>query len=927
MHRAASSTLPVAMAVAAALSAASTAQAQEPIETPEVVVTGSRVLRTDTETPSPVQIITRDDLERSGQKNIGDVLRQVSADNQGSLSSAFTAGFAAGAAGISLRGLGLNSTLVLLNGRRMTNYGLADDGARTFVDLNSLPLEAVERVEVVKDGASAIYGSDAVAGVVNIILRETYKGASLSADLGQSTESDGALTRVDGSWGMGDLQSDRYNFFVTSELSREQAIMQRDRRDYLGTNDLSRFGFFDNRRGAFAQGFDSFFVTDQPGFNRSTPYGAVAIPNTPAGIGHYANLASCPEIGPSGMCLWDDIDFIQVQPRTERVNVYARGNYKLTDNMTGYLEAGWFHSKVEAIGTPGNLFDGGVYNPADPANPLVVHTAVLPANHPDNPFGEDLNVRQVTTFLGGRNFTTNNDVERFVLGVKGAAFSDWTYDVGGAYVDTSLHRTQTGFINFDAMQAALDNGTFRFDPSLMSQETIDSFSPLLKDNPKNSLLMFDGSLTGSLFDLPGGRLGVAVGTEWRKEKTETPPVPGTETSQIVGLGYSAFSADRDVSAAYIELNAPVLKSVEVDAAFRHDHYSDYGNSNTPKVGVKWQPIPQVALRGTYAEAFRAPGPTESGNASSLGFTNIAIVSIGDPSVKPETAKNYTYGIVLQPFSGTSATVDYYRIDRRNEITPADQATILAGIPVTGAPSSNVPGAVPKSFAYYDDEGNLSAVSGPYANLNSTRTRGLDIDLRQTFDLGPERFQARALWTRVFHFERTLADGTKLEYADTHGPFVLSSAGGTPRDRGTLEVTWVHNDASLTARANYVSGMQLIDHQGEVLQNFDGNAYITSTFESSGGYFVANPNGLVCAVYNPDGTPFHGDCRMPSFTTIDLVGKMAFGQHLDVSASVANLFDRMAPFDPYTYGGLNYNPAFDQAGALGRYMTVSARYRF
>jgi iron complex outermembrane receptor protein len=924
------------MAVAAALGATSPARAQQAPDTSaptaEVVVTGSRVLRTDVETPSPVQIISHEDLERSGQKNIGDILRQVSADNQGSLSTAFTGGFAGGAAGISLRGLGLNSTLVLLNGRRMTNYGLADDGARTFVDLNSLPLEAVERVEVVKDGASAIYGSVAVAGVVNIILRETFQGTTVSADLGQTGDSDGALTRVDGSWGMGDLQADRYNFYVTSEFSREQAIMQRDRDRYLQTNNLSNFGFYDNRRGGFAAGFDSFFVANQPGFSRTTPYGAVAIPDTDPGIGHYANLASCPAVGPSGVCLWDDIDFIQVQPRTERVNVFARGSFKINDNMTAYSELGWFHSKVEAIGTPGPIYDGGVYNPSDPANPLVVHTPVLPAGHPDNPFGEDLNVRQVTAFLGGRNFVTNNDVERYVVGVKGSVFGEWTYDVGADYSQTSLHRVQTGFVNFDALQAALDNGTYRFDPSLMSQDTINSFAVNPHDNPKNSLTMVDASLSGSLFDLPGGPLGVAVGAEWRKEKTETPPVPGTENSSIVGLGYSAFSADRDVSAAYVEVNAPIVKWVEVDAAYRHDHYSDYGNSNTPKVGVKFQPIPQVALRGTYAEAFRAPGPTESGNASSLGFTNIAIVSIGDPSVKPETAKNYTYGIVLQPFSGTSATIDYYRIDRKNEITPADQASILAGLPVTGDPSSNIPGALPRSFVYYDDEGNISAISGPYANLNATRTTGLDIDLRQQFEFGGERFEARALMTRVFHFERTLSDGTKLEYVDTHGPYSLSSAGGTPRDRASLDLTWMHNTASLTGRVNYVSGMQLIDHQGETLSPYDpedptNNAYITSTFESSGGYFVANPNGLVCAVYNPDGTPFHGDCRMPSFVTVDLVGKMSFGDHLDVSASVANLFDKMAPFDPYTYGGLNYNPAFNQQGALGRFMTVSARYKF
>jgi iron complex outermembrane receptor protein len=125
----------------------------------------------------------------------------------------------------------------------------------------------------------------------------------------------------------------------------------------------------------------------------------------------------------------------------------------------------------------------------------------------------------------------------------------------------------------------------------------------------------------------------------------------------------------------------------------------------------------------------------------------------------------------------------------------------------------------------------------------------------------------------------------------------------------------------------VKGVKLIDHQDEELVNFDGDSYITTTFESSGGYFVANPNGLVCAVYNPDGTPYHGDCRMPSFTTVDLVGRLSLGEHTDLGASVTNLFNRMAPFDPYTYGGLNYNPAFNQAGALGRFMTITARYRF
>jgi outer membrane cobalamin receptor len=160
------------------LSAGVLAQSQETPQLERVIVTGSNIKRSDTETASPVQVLTRDDIEKTGKQSIQEVLRGVTADGQGSIPTSFTAGFASGSASFSLRGLGVNSTLVLINGRRMTTYGLADDGARTFVDLNTIPLEAVERIEVLKDGASAIYGADAVGGVVNLILRKTYNGAT-----------------------------------------------------------------------------------------------------------------------------------------------------------------------------------------------------------------------------------------------------------------------------------------------------------------------------------------------------------------------------------------------------------------------------------------------------------------------------------------------------------------------------------------------------------------------------------------------------------------------------------------------------------------------------------------------------------------------------------------------------------------------------
>jgi iron complex outermembrane receptor protein len=438
----------------------------------------------------------------------------------------------------------------------------------------------------------------------------------------------------------------------------------------------------------------------------------------------------------------------------------------------------------------------------------------------------------------------------------------------------------------------------------------------------------DGNITGEIFDLPGGPLGVAVGAEYRNEKTDSPPTPFTDVAEIVGLGYSAFASDRDIYAGYVEAIAPILPILELNAAFRYDDYSDYGNSSTPKFGFKLTPIPQLAFRGTYAEGFRAPGPTENGNSSSLGFTTqLAVITTGNPEIKPETSKSYTFGIVAEPFPGSSASIDYYKIDRKNEITGADPASITAGLPLVGDPLTRVPGAIANSFLYYNEDGDLATISGAYTNANKTRTDGIDFDLRQTFSFESiGKFDANLVWTYVLGFERELSTGESFEYVGTHGPFSLSSAGGTPRNRGVLQLTWSRTDTwSLTGRANYVSAMTMIDHLGESLIDAGGGAVATTTFE--GAYLNVDPNGPVCGVYNPDGTPGNGDCRVASFITFDLSGRLDIGEHMRLSGSVLNLLNKEAPFDPYTYGGTNYNPAFNQQGAVGRFLTVGLKYTF
>jgi len=896
----------------------------------EVIVTGSRIRRTEAESASPVQAVARQEIERTGAQNIADVLRSiVSADNQGSIPSAFSQGFATGSSAISLRGLGVNSTLVLVNGRRMATYGLADDGSRTFVDLNSIPLDAVERVEVLKDGGSALYGSDAVGGVVNIILRESYQGATFGGNVGTSYKDDGDVYRLAGTFGFGDLESDRFNVFATVEGSRSGAINQSNRPELGGTN-LTHRGYFDNRLGAVNAGLGA-GVDGNPAFSTSTPYGSVkTVPSDPSDP-RRTNILPCPEISPqTGMCLFDDIDYVEVQPEQERLNIFTRGTFRVTEATQAYAELGWFHSYTKAVGTPGGINDSGVFNPSDPANPVTPpHRPVMPANHPDNPLGiENNSVRLLTTMFGGRNAEVNSDVARAIVGWKGDLNDKWTFDVGAGYIESNLYRTQTGLVRFPVLQEALNNGTFRFDPSLMSRELMNAISPELRDHGKNSVTLVDATISGELFDLPGGAFGIAVGTEYRNEKANKPPVPFTDTSEIVGLGYSAFKADRDIYAGYVELNAPVAPGLELDGAFRYDHYSDYGHSTTPKFGVKWSPIDMLALRATYSEAFRAPGPTESGNSSSLGFTNIAIVSVGDPSVKPETAKSYTAGFVLEPTSSTSVSLDYFKIDRDNEITQADQATIVGGAPLSITPTGDtvrVPGAMPNSFLYYDEFGDLATISGPYMNLAQTKTDGLDLDFRQKFDLAElGALDIGLVWTYIFNYEKTNPDGTKLEYVGTHGPYALSSAGGTPRNRGSLELSWSRDALGLTARVNYVSSMRMIDHQGETLVDGGDGTFFTTTGE--GAYFNVDPNGIVCGVYNPDGSAPNG-CKVDSFTTVDLYGVYRGSENWQLDLSVTNLLGKVAPFDPYTYGGRNYNPSFHQAGAVGRFITAGFKYSF
>jgi iron complex outermembrane receptor protein len=422
----------------------------------------------------------------------------------------------------------------------------------------------------------------------------------------------------------------------------------------------------------------------------------------------------------------------------------------------------------------------------------------------------------------------------------------------------------------------------------------------------------DFKASRELGQLSGGPLGLALGAEFRRESARLDPTTGTDTGNIIGLGFSAYEGARNVAAVFGEVAAPITKQIELSAALRADRYTDVGNSVTPKVGIKWTPVRELALRGTYAEGFRAPNAAENGRGGLAFFTaatdpvrcalgvpgtctagQVAGITSPNPNLEPEKSKNYTLGLVWDPAPRTSLAIDFWQIVRKNEINQESTDSAIAAGHVVRDPSTanaGIPG----------DPGQIIAVLINYINSNKTTVRGVDLDGRQGFDLGGYgKLTFDAKWTHLFKWLREEPDGTKLEFAGTHGNCDVTNCMGTPKDRLNFGGTWEMGDWRVAAMANYRGSF-------------------------SNKLFKDDPAGCASVFANGDDAP--GGCKISSFTTVDLNVRWRVSKQLELSGSVLNLFDRVAPLDPLTYGAVSYTP-LDYSGAVGRFFSVSARYQF
>jgi iron complex outermembrane receptor protein len=916
--------------------------AQAPLA--RVEVTGSYIRRAQSETASSVLTVSRADIERSGKTTVAELLQTLSVDNQGSVPVSFGNGFAAGASGISLRGLGAASTLVLFNGRRVAPYGLADDGQKQFADLNVIPADAVERIEILKDGASAIYGSDAIAGVVNIILRKDFKGTTMRAMRGVSRYWDGQETHVAVTHGLGDLDNDKYNVLGSIEYKKINEIWYRDRADraWIGHNDLRRWGYSANQSlggtgvilGNNSAGSAINGNVRNPAtldyFNRGNTNTAVTgfTQNFPGAA--CANFTNQPQGDPGGGCIIDATSlYQQVLPRQESLSLFGRASWQFHPAIQAYTEFNYYSSTTDTSTTPSTVSASVGF----PGGPVSNAGIALGAAHPDNPYlGTPARLRYLAADVGPRVSSIDSTFLRWVGGAKGTSFG-WDWDSALLFSHGSVWNNQRGFLQRDVAfallnptaanvaaaiagspaYAALPAGTIwriAENAGLNSPAMYAALSPTIGNRARTKVGQIDFKATRQLWQLPGGALGVAAGAEWRHELTELDPTTGTERGNIIGLGYSAYSGSRNVFALYGEALAPVWKGVELTAAIRWDHLTDVGNSYTPKAGIKWTPIRELALRATYGRGFRAPSPAENGRGGLAAFStatdpvrcalgvpgtcdpaSIALITSPNPNLQPERSNNWNLGVIWDPLPRTSISLDLWQIRRRNEINQEQTDAAIAAGHVARDPStaSTIPG----------DPGAITAVLASYVNSAQTKVKGLDLDGRQSWKLPGDwgNFILDGKYTHLYKWIRTEKDGTRRDFAGTHGNCDVTNCIGTPANRANVHATWEREAWRVTANVNF---------RGK-LENrlFRGDA---------------------CAVSFDNGQDAPKDCELASFTTVDLVLRWKAWSKWEVFGSIENLFDKIAPLDPLTYGAQSYNP-LDYQGAVGRFYKLGARYTF
>ncbi len=904
----------IAFAIAPAL-----AQQPAPQKIEKIEITGSNIKRVDAETASVIQVITKEDIQKSGVNTVAELVRAVPAISGGALND-YNAGngFARSTQSASLRGLGSIGTLVLLNGRRIAPAPVADPntGQGQAYNLNTIPLAAIERVEIQKDGGSAIYGSDAIAGVINFILKKDYQGGEVTVTSGSTTRNEFRNAAVSGTVGFGDLAKNRYNVLFSGEYFRREAVSFND------PNGVDNDGYARlANRNVLVSGSSQF--AQIPNYYRESTLGnGVFNVAQPTDTRCPANQRFAANAG----CRYNNFNDIQLQGRVRRGGFLSRGTIEFSPSLQGVAELSFTRSInnfVEAPQTLDGTSSGTIWFNRDGQRRRFLLS--LPVGHPDNPYTVAVGLRYRFSDLGPTYNETTNDAYRSLFGLSGN-FANWDWESAFLYSRTERKEVANGRLYYPALLDAVNNQTYRFGGS-NSPDLIAKLNPYRTGTGSTDLTSLDLKTSRELFQLSGGALAVALGAEVRRESFNITSDPRQVAGDFVAIASTTVDSSRKVGALFAELNAPILKSVEVQAAVRFDHYNDYGNSTTPKFGIKWKPVSALALRGNYSEAFRAPSltqvsssrvqsfstitdpvrcpngttPLPGGDAQDCTGRTIASIFLPTTGLAPEKSKTYGGGFIFSPLSNLAFQADYWEIRRRdqidrfgpqqvvnNEFTPnfvggsvqrnTNPASWLVGIPNSGPIETTV---------------------RRFLNLGETRVKGIDYEANAKFKMGDGNLELNALATWIIRYDYQFEKGGPVY--NGAGNFLLFE---TPKLRGNWGASYTESEFSVFFRYNFTGGW---DYGDPSFNNANNRSNPTC-------YLSATSTTLA----------YLGRCRVKSWTTVDIGGSYTGLKNWTFSAVLRNVEDKRAPYDP-NQTTLGFNPSFHNP--LGQNLNLSATYRF
>ena len=909
---------PLCHVVALALVAGNGWAQQPPRE--RVEVTGSNIKRIQTEGALPLQVISREQIERAGIFSAEELMTYISANANG-LDNLSSKTLIAGPTDVenrnstsnssaNLRGLGAGNTLVLLNGRRVALHSMKSSA----VDLNSIPFSAVERVEILKDGASAIYGTDAIGGVVNFILRKDYRGVEVSGQADLTQEGGGNRYKASLLGGYGDLSKDKFNVMATLAFDRQEILKGTER--------------------SFSNGYqpDRGLSPDTTGTPFATHTGAAgsAIGATftlPGGSQAYnrANLLSfqgrCAEGGPMmsqfESALWGNpaarygcaYDYTAVRAMLQPLDVatfLVRGTMLVSPSVEAIGE--FVAARTEAT----NEFEERQITTSTAAGTF------LPAYPVNGPYYQDLS-QYIPSFnrnlpiayrwrcleCGPRKIEHVTDTWRFLGGLQGT-YGNWDWKtavtLGRSEADATLAGGYYYSVPFRDLLASGQLNPWLMPGQSQTPEALAALQAASATGAKlvggeTSLTQVDGAVSGEVFRMPAGPAAVAVGFDWRKETYEF--VVHNSSGNVIGDVPSDTAqpkVDRKVSAIYAELNLPILKGLEANLAVRHDDYSDFGTTTNPKVSASWRALDQLMFRASWGEGFHAPTfvqlygltirgpvpgniadpvlcPQNPGNPAYCAILPDSLTG-GNPNLQPETAEQWNVGFVFEPAPWINMTVDVWDIKRKDLVIRLTPQEVVANF---------------QQFPHYivrEADGSIDYIQAGLVNAAAENTRGVDVS-------------GRVDWQGFYGKWRASIEGTYIDKYEARifetQPFNQLAGAWTRR---TIFPRWKH-----VASLLYTTG----PWSGTFIQR-----YVHS-------YDAERPAGVVPPGWDPE---------IDAYILYDLMFTYTGIKNLTLRGGIRNLLDEDPPFSPHAtdfVSGAGWDPRIGDP--RGRSFVLGATYRF